>query len=81
MRVESLSLCHAGTNNPAKNNWSGLVNGFRAENALVIIIRNVPSLISEEDFEGMREKLKKQMDPKHPDDSIRYYVLCRNCAG
>ena len=36
--------------------------------------------ISEEDFEELRGKLKKQMDPKHPDDSIRYYKLCRSCV-
>ncbi len=36
--------------------------------------------ISEEDFEELKSKLKKQMDPKHPDDSIRYYTLCRSCV-
>ena len=36
--------------------------------------------ISEEDFEELRRKLKMQMDPKHPDDSIRYYRLCRSCV-
>ncbi|NEX14416.1 MAG: CRISPR-associated endonuclease Cas2 [Prosthecochloris sp.] len=36
--------------------------------------------ISEGDFEEMRKKLKKQMDPNHPDDSIRYYTLCRCCV-
>ena len=36
--------------------------------------------ISEEDFDELRKKLKKQMDPKHPDDSIRYYMLCRSCV-
>lgn len=36
--------------------------------------------ISEEDFGELREKLKKQMDPEHPEDSIRYYTLCRSCV-
>ncbi len=36
--------------------------------------------ISEEDFGNLRRKLQKQMDPKHPADSIRYYLLCRSCV-
>lgn len=36
--------------------------------------------ISEKDFEELRKKLSKQMDPKHPEDSIRYYTLCRSCV-
>ncbi len=36
--------------------------------------------IPEQDFALLREKLRKQMDSKHPDDSIRYYILCRSCV-
>jgi CRISPR-associated protein Cas2 len=36
--------------------------------------------VSEADYEGMRRRLLKLMDPKHPDDSIRYYHLCRGCV-
>lgn len=37
-------------------------------------------LVSDEDYAEMRMRLKKMLDVKHPDDSIRYYVLCRNCV-
>jgi CRISPR-associated protein Cas2 len=36
--------------------------------------------IAEDDFNELRKKLKRLMDPKHPVDSIRYYVLCRGCV-
>lgn len=36
--------------------------------------------ISEEDYAGMCLRLQKLLDPKHPIDSVRYYVLCRNCV-
>jgi CRISPR-associated protein Cas2 len=36
--------------------------------------------ISDEDYAQMRLRLKKMLDTKHPDDSIRYYVLCRSCV-
>ncbi len=36
--------------------------------------------LSEEDVDELRKKLKKQMDPKHPEDSIRYYTLCKSCV-
>jgi len=35
--------------------------------------------ISEDDFEILRYRLQKLLDPNHPDDSIRYYFLCRSC--
>ncbi|WP_244191150.1 CRISPR-associated endonuclease Cas2 [Prosthecochloris sp. ZM] len=28
----------------------------------------------------MREKLIRQMDTNHPEDTIRYYPLCRSCV-
>lgn len=36
--------------------------------------------VSDEDYGGMRSRLRKLMDPKHPMDSIRYYHLCRGCV-
>jgi CRISPR-associated protein Cas2 len=36
--------------------------------------------VSDEDYKGMRRRLRKLMDPKHPLDSIRYYHLCRGCV-
>ena len=36
--------------------------------------------ITDDDFHEMREKLIRQLDPKHPDDTIRYYSLCRSCV-
>ena len=36
--------------------------------------------ISEEDYAKMRQRLQKLLDPKHPVDTVRYYVLCRNCV-
>lgn len=36
--------------------------------------------LSENDFDDLRKQLKKQLDPKHPADSIRYYRLCRSCV-
>ena len=37
-------------------------------------------LISEADYAQLRLRLQKLMDPKNPIDSVRYYVLCRNCV-
>jgi CRISPR-associated protein Cas2 len=37
--------------------------------------------ISEEDFARLRMRLQKLLDRKHPLDSIRYYLLCRDCVG
>jgi len=37
-------------------------------------------LISEEDYAQLRMRLQKLMDPKNLIDSVRYYVLCRNCV-
>lgn len=36
--------------------------------------------VDEEDYALMRMKLQKLLDANHPLDSIRYYVLCRNCV-
>jgi len=36
--------------------------------------------ISEEEYAQLRQRLRKLLDPKHPLDSVRYYVLCRNCV-
>lgn len=36
--------------------------------------------VSDEDYAEMRMRLQKMLDVKHPNDSIRYYVLCRNCV-
>ena len=36
--------------------------------------------ISDDDYAEMRTRLQKLLDPKHPIDSVRYYVLCRNCV-
>ena len=36
--------------------------------------------ISEDDFETLHYRLQQLLDPNHPDDSIRYYFLCRACV-
>ncbi|HWR31085.1 MAG TPA: CRISPR-associated endonuclease Cas2, partial [Negativicutes bacterium] len=36
--------------------------------------------VSEDDYALMRMRLQKLLDPNHPLDSIRYYVLCRGCV-
>jgi len=36
--------------------------------------------VSDEDYAGLRIRLRKLMDLKHPADSIRYYHLCRGCV-
>ena len=36
--------------------------------------------ISEDDYAEMRMRLQKLLDPKHPIDTVRYYVLCRTCV-
>ncbi|MCE1275003.1 MAG: CRISPR-associated endonuclease Cas2 [Chlorobiales bacterium] len=36
--------------------------------------------LSNEDYAGLRLRLRKLMDQKHPLDSIRYYHLCRGCV-
>lgn len=35
--------------------------------------------ISEEDYARLRMRMQKLLDPKHPLDSVRYYLLCRDC--
>jgi len=36
--------------------------------------------ITTEDYARLRIRLQKLLDPKHQLDSIRYYVMCRNCV-
>lgn len=36
--------------------------------------------ISDEDYAEMRRQLQRLLDANHPEDSVRYYVLCRTCV-
>ncbi|MBF0585473.1 CRISPR-associated endonuclease Cas2 [Prosthecochloris sp. N3] len=36
--------------------------------------------LSDDDVLLLRRKLQQHMDPKHAEDSIRYYFLCRSCV-
>lgn len=36
--------------------------------------------ISDEEYDEMRLRLQRLLDANHPDDSVRYYVLCRTCV-
>ena len=36
--------------------------------------------ISTEEYAQLRTRLQKLLDPNHQLDSIRYYVMCRNCV-
>jgi CRISPR-associated protein Cas2 len=36
--------------------------------------------ISEEEYAEMRMRLQRLLDTNHPEDSVRYYVLCRVCV-
>jgi len=36
--------------------------------------------ISDEEYAEMRLRLQRLLDVNHPEDSVRYYVLCRTCV-
>jgi CRISPR-associated protein Cas2 len=36
--------------------------------------------ISDEEYAEMRRQLQRLLDANHPEDSVRYYVLCRTCV-
>ncbi len=36
--------------------------------------------VSDEEYAEMRRQLQRLLDANHPEDSVRYYVLCRTCV-
>lgn len=36
--------------------------------------------LSSDDYEQLRRRLRKLLDVNHPMDSVRYYLLCRECV-